>query len=357
MRDGGSSLTIKTDFFMCTCGMFCGTKRIIICRHGARQSDGQLSNEGRRQSRKLGESLENSKHSIVCIMTSHLKRAVQTGEIVQTHSLPGVPLLSDSCFDEQRFAIGESDWALCLRIQQGLRRLLTISGDVAVVITHSRWIFGCFRLMGLISAGTHFTPVKLASSHHLVLPLLSQDHNVHAGRLPKGWFVEKRLSYDAALKADIPAKVSMVQTMWTERPSHTFGNSVVVYESDNWVVQTDVWNMEKHKNVCDYKVGAWPQMAISKHNMSAGGKPLPCMRDLKKEHLPSLLEIDSRFPDESWLKFILYPPWVYRLHIHIHRRGPCMGPLPCRNVYLLGDVISMVQDGSIQGGDLLVYSF
>jgi hypothetical protein len=329
-------------------------KRIIICRHGARRRDGQLSSRGGQQSRELGLSLEAFKGSISCIFTSQLTRAVETGRIVQ-ETLPGSTFFSNADLDEQRFGEGESDWALCIRIQQGLMRILQAPGNVVVVITHSWWIFSCFRLMGVINADASFAPVGLASSHHLVLPCMPDDISVdHA---LKGWFCEQRKTYDAALQAYIPAKVSNVQNMWREKPSRTFGDSIVVMETDCWVVKTDVWNMEKHKNICTYVKGTEPLMAISTHNMAVSGQPLACLRDLKQEHLASLVDIDSKFPDQLWFKFILYPPFVYRLHIHIHRRGPCMGPLPCRNVHLLGDVISMVRDGIIQHGSLLVYRF
>jgi hypothetical protein len=330
-------------------------KRIIICRHGARRRDGLLSRKGEQQSRVLGQSLEAFKGSISCIFTSQLTRAVETGRIVQDTSLPGASFFSDADLDEQRFGEGESDWALCIRIQEGLRRILQAPGDVVVVITHSGWIFSCFRLMGVINAGASFSPVRLASSHHVVLPCMPDD--VAVDHALKGWFYEQRKTYDAALEGCIPVEVSKVQKRWREKPSHTFGDSIVVMETDSWVVKTDVWNMEKHKNICTYVRGTEPLLAISTHNMGVGGQPLACLRDLKQEHLASLIDIDSRFPDQFWIKFILYPPWVYRLHIHIHRRGPCMGSLPCRNVHLLGDVISMVRDGSIQGGSLLVYHF
>ena len=119
--------------------------------------------------------------------------------------------------------------------------------------------------------------------------------------------------------------------------------------------------MEKHKSTSMAADGLEALMAISMHNQSVGGKPLACLRDLRHEHLESLLEIDSLYPDTEWIKFILYPPWVYQLHIHIHKKNPDTvdetWALPCRNLYLLKDVISMVRDNVIRDGCLLVYYF
>lgn len=334
--------------------MASGGERIIICRHAARRSDGQLSHTGEKQSRGLGEALARGLGGDVVtqIVTSTLPRAMQTGEIVRLHSFPGVSIQSDSDLDEQRFHQGESNWTLCLRIQRAIGRLLQHQG-VIVVITHSGWIFSCFQFMGTIPVKAQFSPVPLASMHQLVIPVRDSS----AVESP-GWLCEPPEAYAAALAFEIPRKVSMVPAMWRERPSRTFGVSRVVRETSDWIIKTDVWNMEKHKAECAYEEGSEPLMAISTHNhLSKGERPLACMRDLRHEHLGSLLEIDSLYPDDGWVKFIMYPPWVYRLHIHIHRAGPGMGQLPCRNVHLLKDVISMVQAGVTRDGCMLVYRF
>lgn len=325
-------------------------KRIIVCRPGARRSDGHLSRMGQKQSRLLGEALKGSVgQSIACIVTSTLQRAVQTGETVMHYSFPGISMHSDSDLDEQRFGQHESDWALCVRIQRALGRLIQIQGDV-VVVTHSGWIYACFRLMGLLAPGTPFSPVALASMHPLMVPVFDGGQ---VGPALKGWVCETSLSYACALMYEIPRNVSLVSYKWRERPSKTFGASKVVLETSNWIVKTDVWNMDKHRADYLFKGDIEPLMAISIHN----GQPLACMRDIRPEHLESLFEIDSLYPDEEWIKFILYPPWVYRLHIHIIRKDIASVSLPCRNVHMLKDVISLVQEGVTIDGCMLVYRF
>ena len=329
-------------------------RRIIVCRHGKRRSDGQLSSEGERQSRVLGENLRrwvlDSKLPVARIVTSTLARAMQTGEIVKQHSFPDTLIDVDSNFDEQYFGQNESYGALYVRIQRGLRRLIQREG-VVVVVTHSGWIFSCFRLLGLLPPRSRFRPVGLASMHQLVIPVIG-DH-------PKasGWFCEPSAAYAAALKDDIPMKVSMVPSKWSDRPTRTFGASVVVAKTADWIVMTDVWKMEKYRYNHVSNDGVEVLMAISMHNRSEGGEPLACLRDLRQEHLGSLLEIDSLYPDEEWVKYILYPPWVYQLHIHIQRKGSGIGALPCRNMYYLSDVISLVRDNVTRDGCLLVYYF
>jgi broad specificity phosphatase PhoE len=326
-------------------------KRIIVCRHGARRSDGSLSKLGRGQARGLAEALRRSAggENIRCIVTSALNRAVQTGEIVRQQCFQGIQIFSDCDLDEERFHQSESTWTLCVRIQRVLGRLVQIQGDV-VVITHSGWIFACFRLMGLISPQTPFAPVRLASMHTLNFPVAVGGLS-SSGR--HGWLCEPSSAYAASRLREIPYNVSLVPSKWKERPSKTFGASRVVRETPNWVVKTDVWNMEKHKAECVFEEGYEPLMAISIH----GGQPLACLRDLRMEHLDSLLEINALYPDEEFTKFILYPPWVYRLHIHIYRKSLPLLSLPCRNVHLLDDVISLVRNGVSQNGCMLVYNF
>ena len=153
-----------------------------------------------------------------------------------------------------------------------------------------------------------------------------------------------------ALRAEMPARVLDVSRLWMDRPSRTLGPSRVVGKSGDWLIRTDVWKMERLGMQCD---SADVLMAISTHRPRA----LTCLRDLQRNHLDSLVELDTLYPDREWIKFILYPPWVWQLHIHICRRG-CDNRLPCRNVHLLGDVISMLGgNGDIQGGCLLVYRF
>lgn len=325
-------------------------KKIIICRHGARRSDGQLSKAGRAQARCLAGDLKRAGgESVCCIVTSSLQRAIQTGGIIAQHSFQGIDMFSDSDLDEERFNQNESSWSLCVRIQRVIGRLIQFPGDV-IIITHSGWIYACFRLMGLIAPNIPFSPVGLASMHLLKLPV-AVGGLLHSDK--QGWFCEPRRAYAVSQMYEIPMNVSMVPLKWRERPSKTFGPSRVVLETSNWLIKTDVWNMEKHKSECEFAEGFEPLMAISIH----GGQPLACMRDLRLEHLGSLLEIDSLYPDQIWTKFILYPPWVYCLHIHIYRNDLKLTSLPCRNVHLLKDVISLVQDGVVQDGCMLVYRF
>lgn len=324
--------------------MMSESKRVILCSHGKQQRDGYLSNFGMKQSSVLGDQLVRGKFDITCIFTSSLPRAIQTGEIVRHSGFQSVEFFSDPDLDEERFSQRESHWELCLRIQRLLTRALQYRGDV-VLVTHPGWIFACFRLLGVVPAAARFKPVGLASFRELVIP--SQQTNSGSG-----WFFESSVDYAKALKGEIPRHVSNVVRKWRDLPSRTFGESRVVLRTPDWIVRTDVWNMEKLKTVYSFGDGRVPLMAISMHHPA----PLVCMRDLRHEHLESLMAIDALYPDSEWVKFILYPPWVWQLHIHIHAVGH-ERVLPCRNVHLLKDVISMVCSGGMPSCRMLVYGF
>ena len=320
------------------------SKRVILCSHGKLRENGELCSVGERQCQSLGVLLRSSNSNVVCILTSTLPGAIQTGEIVRHSGFQDVTFCSDPDLDEERFSQRESHWKLCLRIQRLLARALQFRGDV-VLVTRPGWISACFRLLGVVSANAPFTPVDLASSHELVIPC-------HRGGYGPQWFSESPLDYAFKLKDEIPRNIAIVSRHWRDLPSRRFGESRVVLQTPDWIVRTDVWNMEKLKGVHLFENGCEPLMAISKHQP----KPLACMRDLRHEHLESLITIDTHYPDSRWVKFILYPPWAWQLHIHIHAIGH-ERVLPCRNVHLLKYVISMVQNDSMQHCRMLIFGF
>jgi len=326
------------------CVMSLEGRRVVLCRHGMRNASGGLNATGRRQSHLLGEQLKSANYDVSCIVTSTLPRAIETGDIVRRDALPRVAIYSDSDLDEQRFSQHESYWELCLRVQRVLTRALQ-AADSVVLVTHSGWIFACFRLMGALHPDAAFAPVGLATAHELII-------QCHGASGVSRWFCESPDDYALALEGEIPRRISMVPRMWRDLPSKTFGESRIILETKAWVVRTDVWNMDKLKHLHSFEAGAEPLIAISAHTPF----PLACMRDLRREHLGSLIEIDTLFPDEKWVKFLLYPPWAWQLHIHIHTKGH-ENWLPCRNVHSLKDVISMVQGGTALGGNMLVYGF
>ena len=320
-------------------------RRVIVCRHGMQRSDGTLSHEGEAQSLRLGEELQRAEQRVACIVTSTLPRASRTGWVVQRHSFPDAPVYADADLDEQRFDQHETSWSMFIRIQRVLGRALQFDGDV-VLVTHSGWIHACLRALGRIPLHARFAgPVGLATAHPIDFPL---DSRAGAG----GWGCETPSAFATALVSEIPLRVADVPRLWSGAPSRVFGPSRLVWADPDWTVQTDVWKMEKLSLNGMHSFSAGPEMlmAISVH----GGQPLSCLRALRPEHLDSLTRLDQRYPDASWVKFVLYPPWVWRLHVHICPRGV---PMPFRNVHLLGDVISMVRSGVNRQGCLLVYRF
>jgi hypothetical protein len=138
--------------------------------------------------------------------------------------------------------------------------------------------------------------------------------------------------------------VGMVDKMWNDAPVPGMGGAEVFKDSNEWLVERDIWAMKK------WNVKSDIIMAISKIRME-GGCFLRCLRDLLPEHVSALKELDKEYDDGVWVKYIMYPPFVWRLHIHIQGRD---APLPFRNVYLLGDVIRSLEM-SKGSGDFLVW--
>jgi uncharacterized protein (DUF2249 family) len=93
-------------------------------------------------------------------------------------------------------------------------------------------------------------------------------------------------------------------------------------------------------------------MAISNIKMR-DGTVLRCLRDLSPEHLPALKRLNAMYDDSQWVKYIMYPPYVWRLHVHIQSIDT---PLPYKNAYLLNDVIVNLDLGN-GSGDYLVWMY
>jgi phosphohistidine phosphatase SixA len=305
---------------------------VVVCRHAHRDESGHLDSRGVEQSHSLGMRLKRLGREYSCIITSTLDRAVETGGIVKGHL--HIPCLADERLDEY-YPNDSRGFLRILMAVWGAMEMGT-SGQSAVIITHSCVVHRFSKLFGRIPWKSEFHAMPLAAFSVYEFPL---------ERSGRGWYCETEGAFRRR-QGWITKMVGMVDRMWTDAPVPGTGGAKVFKDSSEWLVERDIWAMEK------WNVKSDIIMAISKIRMEDGGF-LRCMRDLRPEHVGALKELDREYEDSTWVKYIMYPPFVWRLHVHIQGRD---APLPFRNAYLLGDVIRSLEmpKGS---GDLPVWSY
>lgn len=315
----------------------------IMCRHAHRDVSGHLDSKGVKQGYALGEKLEifSQKHGVKysCIVTSTMDRAKETGKILESRL--SVPCLTDSHLDEY-YANDSISFLKILMAMWNALQLNPSNGSV-ILITHSNVLYNSARLFGKIQSKSMFHPVPLASFGTFKFPFGLKDSSKLES---KGmWYCETETMFRQNKKW-VSRMVNLVDKMWTDIPVPQVGPAEVFLNSDDWLVKRDIWAMKK------WNVKGDIIMAISKMKMG-DGVTLRCLRDLLPEHVHALKALDSMYSSERWIKYIVYPPFVWRLHVHIQGSD---APLPYRNVYLLEDVIRSLQ--MPQGGrDLLVWSY
>jgi len=341
--------------------------RFLLCRHAERDGDSGITARGVEQANALGRKLSRrlgGTTGCACIVTSKAARTIATGEVVRDGFFPGVRLCQDADLDEVEFKsrpshvrgrlqVAEVDGELFARIQRVVRTWMAVhyasSGGAEVstyattivFVTHSGWIHACMRLFNLIPVYSSFFCVPLASLHPLEFPSVNE---CTGGR----WGVETASDFERR-KSEVDLQVSRVAKEWRDLPSQTWGKSRVIWRDADWLVREDVWKMERWRQCTAYM----PLLAIAESD------GLRCLRDLRASNVGALQKIDRAYPDDDWVKYLLYPPYVWRLHVHIQRRS-C--PMSYKNVYLLRDVIAMASgnpDGAplSDGPALLVYKY
>lgn len=327
-------------------------KLVFMCRHAHRDSSNRLDGKGVHQSHMLGDKLKKIMYdrgvACSCVITSGLERARETGAIVGSHL--HVHCLEDSHFDENY----TMDSTGLLRLLMALWNALQTSktNESVVVITHSCVLYKCAKLFRKLPLRQELGSVSLYEfGFDLGLGDIqsfterSLDAWERKDDMINGWCCETKLDFEG--KQDWVRKmVGSVKDMWKDSPIPRVGPSRVFFNSDEWLVRLDIWAMDK------WNVHSDILMAISNIEMK-DGTVLRCLRDLSPEHLPALRRLDAMYSDSKWVKYIMYPPFVWRLHVHIQ----CVdSPLPYKNAYLLKDVIGNLDLGN-GSGDYLVWMY
>lgn len=317
----------------------------FMCRHAHRDASGHLDQGGLNQSHVLGERLDllSKKHGMrfTCIITSTMDRAKETGKILEDHL--HVPCLADSHLDEY-YANDNISFLKILMAMWNALQLNPVDGSI-ILVTHSGVIHNAARLFGKIPFRSEFHSVPLASFHTFKFSLGLECNSKPGFKRPGMWYCETEAIFRQN-ERKVSHMVTLVDRMWTDAPVPQVGPSDVYLNTDDWLIKRDIWAMKK------WNVQSDIIMAISKIKMK-DGVILRCLRDLLPEHVRALKELDRMYSSKKWVKYIVYPPFVWRLHVHIQGSD---APLPYKNVYLLGDVISSLQ--MPQGSrDLLVWSY
>ena len=304
------------------------SRLIVMCRHAHLDESDHLDAQGVTQSRALGGKLTDLMRrdlKYTCIITSSSDGAKETGAILksQLHT----PCLVDSHLDEY-FPDDSNGF---LRILMAIWNALEVSSsdEAVVLVTHSCVLHRCARLFGKIPLMSDFHSMPFASMSLYKFPFGYEDRTgVVINRM---WYCETGGMFRQKCEW-VDKMVGMVDRMWDNAPVPEVGPVEVFLDSDEWLVETDVWAMNK------WRVKSTIIMAITKIKM--GGVVLRCLRDLMPEHVHALKTLDEMYPDTKWVKYITYPPFVWRLHVHIQGTE---APLPYKNVYLLKDVIASLE--------------
>lgn len=309
------------------------TACFVICAPAECGADGLLTAEGRQQCERLGEGL--SLHSEAngqpsCVVAgAHGAGAVTARELCRAGPLQSVPLLSEAVALETEGGGGNAR----ARIQRTLTGLVGRGGTVVLVVPRP-WRRICARMMGRSDA-----PMRPGAARVLRLPCRDSRGE---------WECETATRF-AEMQPWIARMAGLSGEMWPDRGSIDWGEPTQVRSTPDWKVLRDVWTMEdmcRRGGALSKRAEFMPLLCIT-HSPA-----LRCMRDLTPRDLPALSWVDSAYPDEDWVKYLHYPPTVWRLHIRVQRRGT---QVQGRNVYLLSDVIGLVKSGRAAEAPLLVY--
>lgn len=306
---------------------------IVMCRHAGEESDHfdagstHMLSHNHSLGRKLIDLMDQRNLKYTCIITSSLDRAKETGAILKSHL--HIPCLVDSHLDE--YYPNDSNGFLRILMAIWNAFEMSSSNETMVLVTHSSVLHRCARLFAKIpfKGKFHCTPCASMSIYEFPFAITSEigvaNHSM--------WYCETGCMFRQKCEW-VSGMVGIVDRMWDNAPVPNVGPVEVFLDSDDWLVETDVWAMNK------WRVKSTIIMAITKIKMDGVSTLLRCLRDLMPEHVDALKTLDEMYPDSKWVKYIVYPPFVWRLHVHIQGMD---APLPYKNVYLLKDVIHSLE--------------
>ena len=309
---------------------------VVLCRYA-----NEIGSAEAIKVENLAEKLVNLGMDYSCIVTGGDERARVTADWINTR-LTNTPTETEHRLD----FISRDDGNAIYKIRMAVFKLLTYTRDCKTVIFVTNPLF--IKLCSILFFGIKIHAfIPLAFTLPLRFPEASYFSETP---LVSEWRYETPDAYEKS-KAYVEEEVGWVDSKWRDKPSKMHGKSEIVYESKAWTVRTDVWKMDRQGSENKFEV----LMAITRQRLdeSEDGKEgfLRSIRDLTPEHIPALKELDKMYSDNKWVKYFQYPPFVWKLHLHIEPREHSHPPP--RNAYLLEDVITLVQSGPCK--NLLVH--
>lgn len=324
-------------------------KDIYVCRHAEKKSieegDG-LTERGRLQSVELGKSIMreiSDGRTIDYISHSPYKRTKETAEILERVLKPRFDFKSREDNDLRESI--EFDSMVALRIRRAIENVLQGSGDVSVLVTHSGIIHSIKKLLGLCSPHCKFTPIEQGSFIKIRLPIAScfqHNRNAQTGE----WRCETPETYMTAIRA-VEKEKMQVHRKWP------YVTETIAVTPD-WEIIRDTWKEEKTLDRQGDKIES--HLAIAKFDCAS-------LRDLTEDHVSFLKEIERLYPESTHLKYIQYPPFVWKLHVHIIKMQNVPGAIPpssllkYQNTVLFSDVLKQLSTQcNYMSRNLLVFS-
>jgi hypothetical protein len=223
------------------------------------------------------------------------------------------------------------DSVVAYRIRRSLENALQGRAGAAILVTHSGIIHSIKKVFGIIPQDARFTPVEQGSYLKLVIPLTSCFEPRSSGI--KDWRCETPEKYLDRISS-VQSEEKAVKEKWRQA-THT------VHSSRDWDIIQDTWKEEKHLSKTAEEIQAY--LAIAKFDCAS-------LRDLNRGHLEKLQEIERLYPESAYLKYVQYPPFVWKLHIHIIKteamRHPLDDLLHYRNTVLFSDVLKTLEQKS-----------
>lgn len=308
----------------------------LLVRHSAKDRAGGLPSKAMRDAELLKRDMESSillRGACLGVVSSTNTAALDTARLLTGDGCV-IPLIEEKGMDEQSIGGHGSGSDLMLQIERVLRKYVALSAPghakgFTVLVAGPRWVVRCARLFGQQthgrSKGGRLDPVQ-GGCWLLSFPC-------------PGWRCETIDDYKIMMQTKEGKLMDDVFVKWKNRPSRVWGEGEVMWRDRDWVVRKDVWKMDhwgRHGDTHGDSGDLMPLVACATH------LGLKCIRDLQHDHLDALVNLDRRFPDaDGWIKYLLYPPYVWRLHVHIQKKGT---PMPCFNVFRLEEVLDMLSN-------------
>jgi broad specificity phosphatase PhoE len=305
-------------------------KEIYFCRQAEKsraQGDDCLTDQGVAQSQDLAETLLTSvgrTKKVACVVSSPSGRALQTARPI-CNAFGKTVIVDDSLRESVHF-----DALVAQRIKSAIERALQHEGDAYLLVTHSGVIFYVQKLAGAVPWGARFKPVDQGDFVKLRIPLscsFEKNSNQHMQ-----WRCETPREYRGCLDY-VGAEVDYLDRRWNQHPPP-------LRKTSDWEIIEDEW--KERKMEARHGEGTRALLAMARFEAAS-------LRDVNFTHLDAFEELERLYPESQYLKYVQYPPFAWKLHVHIMliRAGEELPEylIPYHNVVFTRDILECLKSG------------